>query len=102
MRRHRTKRAYEVAKRCHCRDRNTCEHHWWLRVKVRGHKRQRIDLTELFPGDAVEVAAAKAKDLARKGLIAAGNVLSGQPADTRLTCSYVAKKFTESRGGGKH
>ncbi len=98
----RTKRPYEVAKRCDCRDQQTCEHAWWLRVKVKGAKRQRVNLSELFPGDAVDVAAAKAKDLARKGLIKNGQVVAAQPTDTRPTCRYVATKYVAARGGDKN
>lgn len=94
-RRRRTKRALEFGKRCHCQDRNTCSHDWWLRVYSAG-KRQRINLSEMFPSDAVEVAAAKAKDLAKKGLIVEGrHILSS--SDTRLTLGDVADRYAASR-----
>lgn len=98
--RRRTKRGYEIAKRCHCTDRSGCDHHWWLRVHAAG-KRQRIDLTALFPGDVVEVAAAKAKDLARRGLIADGRIAGPAKDDTRLTLADVADHYTQARGGKK-
>lgn len=99
-RRRRTKRALEFGKRCHCQDRHTCSHDWWLRVYSAG-KRQRINLSEMFPGDAVEVAAAKAKDLAKKGLIVEGrHILSS--SDTRLTLGDVADRYVTARGERKH
>jgi integrase len=98
----RTKRSHEVAKRCDCLDPKQCEHPWWLRVKVKGEKRQRVNLSELFPSDAVDVAAAKAKDLARKGLIKGGQIVTAQPSDTRPTCRYVAEKYVAARGGEKN
>jgi integrase len=102
MARRRTKRSLETAKRCACRDRNKCEHDWWLRVKTANGKRQRINLTQLFPTDAVDVAAAKAKDLARKGLLVAGSLVVGKPEDTRPTLGYVADRYVEARGNKKN
>jgi integrase len=100
MAKRRKKRTHEVTKRCDCRDHQTCHHPWWLRVFVNKH-RQRVNLSELFPGESVDVAAAKAKDLARKGLIKSGQVVAGQPADTRLTCRYVAAKYIAARNNRK-
>lgn len=94
--RRRTKRAYEVSKRCHCPDQATCSHHWFLRVQVNG-ERQRINLTERFPGEAVEVAAARAKDMARKGLLDVA-----PPDDSGLTMGDVADRYVAARGGDKH
>lgn len=102
MAKRRKKRTHEVRKRCDCIDQNRCHHPWWLRVKVGTEKRQRVNLSELFPNDAVDVAAAKAKDLARKGLIKRGQVVAGQPEDTRLTCRYVATKYKEAYKSRKH
>lgn len=99
-RRRRTKRAFEFGKRCHCQDRNTCSHDWWLRVYSAG-KRQRINLTEMFPSDAVEVAAAKAKDMARKGLIINGQLVNASN-DTRLTLGDVADRYVTARGERKN
>jgi integrase len=90
-RKRRTKRAFEFGKRCHCQDRAMCSHDWWLRVYSAG-KRQRINLTEMFPADVVEVAAAKAKDLARKGLIISGELVHASK-DTRLTFGDVADRY---------
>jgi integrase len=101
MAKRRTKRSHEVTKRCDCRDQQHCSHPWWLRVKVKNEKRQRVNLTELFPSDAVDVAAAKAKDLARKGLIRKGQLVAAQPSDTRPTCRYVATKYAEARNNRK-
>ncbi|HXT69382.1 MAG TPA: site-specific integrase [Vicinamibacterales bacterium] len=95
----RTKRNYEVAKRCHCADQRTCGHHWWLRVFSNG-KRQRVDLTALFPNESVEVAAAKAKEMARRGAIVDGELNRGN--DSRLTVADVAKRYVAARGGRKH
>ena len=96
MAKRRKKRAYEVSKRCHCPDQATCSHHWFLRVYTKG-ERQRIDLTERFPGEAVEVAAARAKDLARKGLLDV--TLS---TDARLTMGDIADRYVAARGDHKH
>src|SRR4051812_27898216 len=69
--RRRTKRTYELGKRCSCRTPDSCMHDWWIRVFARG-KRQRINLTERYSLTLpmtradVEVHAAKAKDEARK------------------------------------
>ena len=79
-------------KRCDCRDQSRCSHPWWLRVKVKGSQRVRLNLSELFPDDSVEVAAAKAKALARKGQ---GIVV---PAAAPLTVRDVAKEFVNKRG----
>jgi integrase len=96
MAKRRKKRTYEVSKRCHCPDQATCSHHWFLRVYTNG-ERQRIDLTERFPGETVEVAAARAKDLARKGL------LDVKPTDdARLTMGDVADRYVAARDGHKH
>src|SRR6266567_2782540 len=54
-------------KRCHCREQASCAHPWWLRLKVKGGKQDRWNLTEMFPDDAVEIAAAKARTQARSG-----------------------------------
>src|SRR5688500_11231698 len=94
-RRRRTKRAFQIGKRCHCQEPSTCSHDWWLRVYSAG-KRQRINLTEMFPSDAVEVAAAKAKDMARKGLIINGESVNASK-DTRMTFGDVADHYAASR-----
>ena len=99
-RRRRTKRAFQIGKRCHCQDHHTCSHDWWLRVYSAG-KRQRINLTEMFPNDAVEVAAAKAKDMARKGLIIDGQLVNASK-DTRLTLADVADRYVAARGERKN
>ena len=85
--------------RCDCRDQQKCSHPWWLRIKVKG-VRQRVNLTELFPQDDAELAAAKAKDMARKGQIVDGHFLT--PTTTILTCRFVADRYNESRGKRKH
>jgi integrase len=85
------KRAYEVTKRCRCARKDQCAHHWWLRVFSHG-TRQRVDLTTLFPEDAVEVAAAKAKDLAKKGQIVNGQLVRPR-ADARPTLREVADAY---------
>jgi hypothetical protein len=64
---------------------------WWLRVKVKGGKRELVNLTEMFPKDPVEVAAVKAKQLARSG-----NGVTHAP--TALTARAVAKLFVAARG----
>jgi hypothetical protein len=91
MKKRRTKRALEVSKRCHCPDRKACSHHWFLRVFAAG-KRRRLDLTAMFPGEPVEVAAAKAKDHARKGLT----------VETRLTLGNVVDRYVAARGSRPH
>ncbi len=95
-RRRRTKRPLAIGKRCRCVDRKTCTHHWFLRLKVKGQKRQRVDLTALFPTETVEVAAAKAKDLAQKGLLVGGELLALSP-DVRLTLDQVIERFGQKR-----
>jgi integrase len=87
MAKRRKKRTHEVSKRCHCPDQSTCSHHWFLRVHTNG-QRQRIDLTERFPGEAVDVAAARAKDLARKG-----QLFDVPPTDARLTFGDIADRY---------
>jgi integrase len=67
-----------------------------LRVKVKGVPRQYVDLTELFPADAVDVAAAKAKDRARKGLLVGGKLV-GLTTDVRLTLGQVIERFAQKR-----
>lgn len=94
------KRTYEVIKRCDCQDHDFCEHPWWLRVKVKGEKRQRVNLAALFPGEAIDVAAARAKDFARKGLIKNGQLVA--PRVTRPTFGYVVDKYIAARGDRKH
>jgi integrase len=93
--RRRTKRPYQISKHCACPDRQTCGHHWWLRVYANG-TRQRIDLTEMFPDDAVELAAAKAKDLAKRGQVVDGQLV-GHPSSTRLTFGDVADQYVKTR-----
>jgi integrase len=85
------KRKTQWRKRCDCRDHATCPHPWWLRVKVKGGARQRLNLTELFPNEPVEVAAAKARALARSGRMPA-------TGPTALTVRDVAKAFVAVRG----
>jgi integrase len=81
-------------KRCDCRDQMACEHPWWLRVKVKGGKRVRINLTEMFPDDDVTVAAAKARVLARQGKTIDRPIAA--------TCRVVAAHYVAARGGRKH
>jgi integrase len=89
-----------AVKRCDCVNPTTCAHPWWTqRLPSRGGPRQRVNLSKLFPDEPVEVAAAKAKDLARKGLIKDGELVNAQPA--RLTCRYVATKYAEVRQNRK-
>jgi hypothetical protein len=64
-RKRRATRALEVSKRCACPDRQTSDHHWYLSVGIKG-KRQRIENTALFPGEPVEITAAKARHLAQQ------------------------------------
>src|SRR5437870_5377988 len=99
-----SKRKRPVAiKRCDCRTPQTCEHPWWTpRLKIPGAPRQRVNLTKLFPGESVEVAAARAKEFARKGLIRNGELVTAPSADTRLTCRYVATKYKEARADKAH
>ena len=92
--RRRTKRVYQIRKRCHCPDRHTCAHHWYLRVYANG-ARQNIDLTAMFPGEPVEVAAAKAKDLARKGAIVEGRHVTSS-GDSRLTLGDIADRYVRA------
>src|SRR5689334_6176030 len=73
MKKRRAKRQLEVSKRCRCTNRATCSHHWFLRVRVNG-LRQRIDLTAMFPGEDVNVAAAKAKLLVQQGTLHSAHV----------------------------
>lgn len=94
--RRRTKRPYQISKHCACPNRQTCGHHWWLRVYANG-KRQRIDLTEMFPDDAVDVAAAKAKDLAKRGQVVDGVLVGGGASSTRLTFGDVADHYVKTR-----
>lgn len=98
----RTKRAVAI-KRCDCHDPQMCEHPWWTqRLTVRGERRQRINITKMFPSEPVEVAAARAKELARKGLIKNGELVPGEPSDTRLTFGDVADRYVKARGGQKN
>jgi integrase len=89
--RRRTKRTYQLTKRCSCRTPDTCLHPWWLRVLAHG-KRQRINLTERYAlplpmtRTDVEVHAAKAKDDARKGRLV-------PKIETRLTFGDVADLY---------
>jgi hypothetical protein len=92
----RKKRAYEVTKRCHCPDQSTCSHHWFLRVHV-NHERRRIDLTERFPTEPVDVAAARAKDLARKGLL-----FDAPAPDARLTFADIADRYVAAYADRSH
>src|SRR5438874_2423439 len=94
--RRRTKRPLAFRKFCHCIDQPKCGHPWILRLKVKAVPRQYVNLTELFPADAVEVAAAKAKDLARKGLLKGGKLLALSP-DVRLTLDQVIERFGQKR-----
>jgi integrase/recombinase XerD len=54
-------------KRCHCQDRLSCSHPWWLRLKVKGGSRERVNLTAAYPDNPVEIAALKARKAARNG-----------------------------------
>jgi integrase len=92
------RRKTAIRKRCDCRDQQKCSHPWWLRIKVKG-VRQRINLTGLFPKDDPELAAAKAKDMARKGEIVEGQFL--RLTATAVTCRFVADRYVESRGKRK-
>lgn len=87
------------AKRCHCL--GTCAHHWMMRVFANG-QRQWLDLNELFPDDPVEVAAAKAKDLAKKGLVVNGQRVGTPQTDTRLTLRDVVDRYMKARSAPRH
>ncbi|HYT76903.1 MAG TPA: site-specific integrase [Vicinamibacterales bacterium] len=80
-------------KRCHCREQASCAHPWWLRLKVKGGKQDRWNLTEMFPDDAVEIAAAKARTQARSG-----RGTASPPSAAPLTVRDVAKRFIAKRG----
>jgi integrase len=67
-----------------------------MRLKVKGQKRQYVDLTDLFPNDAADVAAAKAKDLARRGLLVNGKVIV-TTTDVRLTLAQVIDRVGHTR-----
>jgi integrase len=56
----------------------------------------------MFPNDPVNVAAAKAKDLAQKGLIVNGKLLGSTPGDTRITLADVVEHFKRARGKSRH
>lgn len=109
MPRRRKRRPLQLLKRCHCSEQQqkTCGHHWWLRVKCNG-TRQRIDLTEMFPNDSHEVAAAKAKDEALKGLIVDGKRVQAPVTDARLTFADVCDRYiaahpkTKTSGSPRH
>jgi hypothetical protein len=74
-------------KYCRCRNKKTCEHHWIMRLKIKGQPRRYVDLTETFPNDAPDVAAAKARH----------DLRSAQPADARLTLEQVIERFGAKR-----
>jgi integrase len=84
----RRRRRNGLGKRCRCSeaDRKTCSHPVWCRIYHDG-KRYRVNLSERFPGEPIEVAAAKARNLVRKGL------LVGKPSDARLTFGDIADRF---------
>lgn len=97
MKKRKTKRPYQLDKRCGCRDRNTCSHHWHMRVRIAG-KRTWVDLTERYHldvpmrKDEMHVHAAKMKDEARRGLRA---------LPTKATLGDVADRFVEAHPCGK-
>lgn len=101
MAKRRTKRPYELGKRCACRVPDTCTHDWWLRVFARG-KRQRVNVTERYAlalpmtRADVEVHAAKAKDEARRG------VLHPSTGDSRLTLGDVADRYVAAYPDRSH
>src|SRR5262245_12529523 len=74
-------------KYCRCRNKKTCEHHWILRLKIKGQPRRYVDLTETFPNDAPDVAAAKARH----------DLRAAQPVDARLTLEQVIERFGAKR-----
>jgi hypothetical protein len=96
------KRPYVIARRCDCVTPNTCEHPWWLRVKVGHDKRQRINITEMFPDEAVDAAAARAKDWARKGSIKDGHLIAARAADMRPTFGFVADRYVAAHPARPH
>jgi integrase len=75
-------------KRCRCN--GDCSHGIWLRFKFRG-ERSYVNLSELFPGESIDVAAARAKDEVRRGLIVNGKRLN--PTVTKPTVAGILERY---------
>jgi integrase len=75
-------------KRCSCR--SECHHPIWLRVKFKG-ERSYVNLTELFPGEDLKVAAERAKVEVRAAKIVDGKRLN--PTVTKPTVGRIIELY---------
>lgn len=72
-------------KYCRCANKKTCPHHWIARLRRKGEPRRYVDLTDTYPNDPPDVAAAKARHAVNK------------PVDARLTLEQVVERFAQTR-----